>query len=79
MPRGVKGSEPPRGKSIDARIAENDALIESLQQQLADARAKKRELKQIKDQSNLTEIQKVILKSGLTPEQLKALIESKQT
>jgi predicted DNA binding protein len=77
MPRGVKGSGPQRGKSIDARIAENDALIESLQEQLSEAKAKKKPLQQSKGNSEMAAIQKIIQKSGLTPEQLKALIEAK--
>ena len=78
MPRGVKGSGPPRtGKSVDARIAENNALIESLQEKLSEAKAKRKELMQIKSKSDLEAIQKIIHKSGLTPEELKELIAHK--
>ena len=78
MPRGVKGSGTPKtGKSIETKIAENDALIESLQAKLAEAKAKRKELLQIKSKSDLEAIQKIIHKSGLTPEELKNLIADK--
>lgn len=77
MPRGVKGSGQQRGKSLDQKITENDAQIESLQIQLADAKAKRKELMREKDKLSLSEIQKIIHKSGITPEELKALISAK--
>ena len=79
MPRGVKGSGTGKPvKSVEARIAENDALIESLQAKLTEARAKRRELSAIRQKSEMQAIQKIIHKSGLTPEQLKTLIEEKK-
>jgi len=80
MPRGVKGSGTARpGKSVDARIAENDALIESLQAKLTESKAKRKELHQIKSKADLEAIQKVIHKSGLTAEELKELIAEKKS
>ena len=79
MPRGVKGSgkvKPP--KSLESRIAENDALIESLQTKLTEARAKRKELRRIKEKSEIEAIQKIIHKSGMTPDQLKELISDKK-
>jgi predicted house-cleaning noncanonical NTP pyrophosphatase (MazG superfamily) len=79
MPRGVKGSGTARGgKSVDAKIAENDARIEALQAQLSEAKARRKELASVKSQSDLEAIQKIIHKSGLSPDELKDLIEEKQ-
>ena len=78
MPRGIKGSGAPKtGKSIDARIEENNALIASLQEKLSEAKAKRKELQRIKDKEDLANIQKIIHKSGLSPEELKKLIADK--
>ena len=79
MPRGVKGSGMQKsGKSLDTKIAENEALIESLQAKLVDAKAKRKELQQIKNRHDLNEIQKIIQKSGISAEDLKELIANKQ-
>jgi len=78
MPRGVKGSGAPKGgKSIEARIAEVESTIVSLQKKLTEAKAKKKELMQIKSKTDLEAIQKIIHKSGLSPEELKSLIAEK--
>ena len=79
MPRGVKGSGNAKPtKSLESRIAENDALIESLQTKLTEARAKRKELRRIKEKSDIEAIQKIIHKSGMTPDQLKELISDKK-
>ena len=76
MSRGVKGTGTPKtGKSIDTRIAENEVLIASLQAKLVEAKSKRKEFQQMKNRADLDEIQKIILKSGMTPDELKALIE----
>ena len=76
MPRGKAGSgKASKSKSIDSLITENDALIESLQKQLASAKAKKKELIELKNKADLDAIQKIIVEKGITAEELKALIE----
>jgi DNA-binding protein H-NS len=78
MARGVKGTGTPRqGKSLDTRISEIDAKIETLQNQLSDAKAKRKMLLQEKEGADLTAIQKVIQKSGLTAQELQALIDNR--
>ena len=79
MPRGVKGSGTPKtAKSLDAKIAENDARIESLQSQLDEAKSKRKELQQLKGKSEIEAIHKIIHKSGMSANQLKELIEKNQ-
>jgi len=78
MPRGVKGSGPPKpGKSIESKIADIDEVIDNLQTKLADAKARKKEFLQIKEQADLETIQKLIHKSGMTPDELKEMIKKK--
>ena len=78
MPRGVKGSGKSKTiKSIDDQIAEIDSFINSLQTKLSGAKAKRKELFELKKKSEIDAIQKIMKECGLTTQQLKKLIESK--
>jgi len=74
MPRGVKGSGAPRGKSLETKIADNDRLIEELQAKLVVAKATRKELLQSQKDSEMEAIQEIIYNSGLSADELKELI-----
>lgn len=76
MARGVKGSGKPRNvKTFAEQIEEIDAEINMLKEKLAETKNKKRVLLKSQKQFEMDEIQKLILKSGMSPESLKEMIE----
>jgi uncharacterized protein YlxW (UPF0749 family) len=74
MPRGVKGSGTSKqSKSIDVRIAENEAEIAKLNAKIKDLRAKGKELQKLKGKADKAALQKQIEKSNITPEKLEKI------
>jgi len=83
MPRGVKGSgkaaTTAKTKTIDERIVETDAIISSIQAELRKVKAKRKELVGMKQKADMEAVQKVILDSGITTEELRKLIEDRNS
>ena len=76
MPRGVKGSGTPRQiKSLDERLAEIEATIETLTNQLSEAKAQRKILIAEKEKENATAIIKAMKKSGISTDELLDLIQ----
>ena len=70
MPRGVRG---PR-KTIDQQIEELDAKIASYQQQISDLKDSKKQLLKEKEETQLVEIRNILNESGMTTDELAALV-----
>ena len=74
MPRGVRGSGKPK-KSIDERINDIDKAIAVHKKEIAELTAQKKALLKDKKNENKNELLKVVSESGMTPEQLRELID----
>jgi len=70
MPRGVRGPK----KTFDQQIEELDAKIASYQQQIADVKDAKKKLLQEKEEAQIVEIKNILNESGMTTDELAALI-----
>ena len=74
MPRGVKGS----GKSLktaDQKIIDIDKDIETHKKAIADLMMTKKSLIKEKNKEDKEEVKRVAARSGLTADELRALIE----
>ncbi len=80
MPRGVKGSGTPAKprKTTDQKIKSIDASIAKLKEQIADLNMKRKSLLEVKELEQKSELLKVIDQSGMTTDELLALVKSKK-
>ena len=73
MARGVRGS----GKSIEKRIEEIDDKILGYNEKISHLKDKRNELVEAQNKAEYEVVLKIIIDSGLTPDELKELIASR--